>query len=37
MKKTLALFFILIFLGIFLNTAMAEEVVVQMSIPGCSA
>ncbi len=37
MKKTLTLFFVFIFLGIFLNMATAEEVVVQMSVPGCSA
>lgn len=37
MKKALTLFLVLIFSGIALNVATAEEIVVQMSIPGCSA
>ncbi len=37
MKKALILFFVLMFSGIALNAVTAEEIVVQMSIPGCSA
>lgn len=37
MKKIFGLFFVLIFLAAFLNAAVAEERMVQLNIPGCSA
>lgn len=37
MKKTLSLFLTLILLAAFLGVALAEERIVQLTIPGCSA
>jgi hypothetical protein len=37
MKKIFVLFFVLIFLAVFLNIAVAEERIVQLNIPGCAA
>lgn len=37
MKKLLSVFLTLIFLSAFIGVAVAEERIVQLTIPGCSA
>ncbi len=37
MKKLLSVFLTLIFLSAFISVAIAEERIVQLTMPGCSA
>jgi hypothetical protein len=37
MKKILSVFLTLVFLSVFIGAAFAEEKIVQLTIPGCSA
>jgi len=37
MKKILSVFLTIVFLSVFISIALAEERIVQLTIPGCSA
>jgi len=37
MKKILSVFLTIVFLSVFISVALAEERIVQLTIPGCSA